>query len=89
MAQRQLGQKIKDSHLKAKNRDEDRPAIGAPSEENAKKTPREETASVGPQKANVQMEKHAHSSMTRKRKAKEGTTSFAFFDRFAAPKLER
>ena len=36
MAQRQLGQKIKDSHLKATNRDEDRPAIGAPSEENAK-----------------------------------------------------
>ena len=36
MAQRQLGQKITDSHLKATNRDEDRPAIGALSEENAK-----------------------------------------------------
>ena len=36
LAQRQLGQKIKDSHTKATNRDEDRPAIGALSEENAK-----------------------------------------------------
>ena len=36
LAQRQLGQKIKDSHLKATNRDEDRLAIGAASEANAK-----------------------------------------------------
>ena len=35
-----------------------------------KTTPRKETASVGPRKATVQMEKHAHSSMTRTRKAK-------------------
>ena len=33
-------------------------------------TPREETASVGPEKATVHEEKHAHSSMTRARKAK-------------------
>ena len=32
--------------------------------------PRREGASVGPQKAIVHMEKHAHSSMTRTRKAK-------------------
>ena len=31
MAQRHFEQKIKDSHVKARNRDEDRPAIGAPS----------------------------------------------------------
>ena len=35
-----------------------------------KTTPREETASVGSQKASVHLEKHAHSSMTRTRKAK-------------------
>ena len=33
-------------------------------------TPREETAVVGSQEANVHVEKHAHSSMTRTRKAK-------------------
>ena len=38
--------------------------------ENAKTTPREETASVAPQKANVHLEMHAHSSKTRTRKAK-------------------
>ena len=31
MVQRHLEHKIKDSHFKARNRDEDRPAIGAPS----------------------------------------------------------
>ena len=36
MAQRHLEQKIKDSHFKARIRDEDRPAIGAPSKGKAK-----------------------------------------------------
>ena len=35
-----------------------------------KTTAREETASVGSQKANAELEKHAHSSVTRTRKAK-------------------
>ena len=35
-----------------------------------KTTPTEETASAGSQKANVHSEKHAHSSMTRTRKAR-------------------
>ena len=35
-----------------------------------KTTPREETASVGPQKANVPLEEHAHPSITRTTKAK-------------------
>ena len=41
-------------------------------------TPREETASVGSQEANVHLEKHARSSTTRTRKAKKerrGVTS--------------
>ena len=52
-------------------------------------TPREETASVGSRKANVHLEKHAHSSVTRTRKQREGTTSFTFSDGFTAPKFER
>ena len=41
-----------------------------------KTTPKEETAYVGSRKANVHVEKHAHSSMTRQRKAKgDGETS--------------
>ena len=36
MAQTHLEQKIKDSHFKARNRGEDRPAIGAPSKGNGK-----------------------------------------------------
>ena len=36
MARRRVEQKIKESHLKARNRDEDRPAIGAPSKGTAK-----------------------------------------------------
>ena len=51
-------------------------------------TPREETAFVGSRKANVHQEKHAHSSVTRTRKQREGTTSFTFSDGFTAPKFE-
>ena len=69
-------------HFKARNRDDDRHATGAPikgkskgkGKENAKKkkktTRRGETASVGPQKATVHLEKHAHSSVNQTRKAK-------------------
>ena len=78
LARRHLEQKIQESHFKARNRDEDRPAMGAPRRGKAKgkaknmpnTTPREETAVVGSQEANVHVEKHAHSSMTRTRKAK-------------------
>ena len=40
MAQRHLEQKIKDSHFEARNRDEDRPAMGALSKEKVKKKPK-------------------------------------------------
>ena len=80
------------SSRKARNRDEDRPAIGAPSKEkakgkskaNAKKTPGDYIRWII--KANPHLEKHAHWSMTRRR---EGTTSFTFSDKFTAPKLEK
>ena len=66
-------------HFKARNRDEGRPAMGAPSKGKTKgkstykcqNTFRgEETASVGPQKANVDLEINAHSSVNRTRKPK-------------------
>ena len=47
MVQRHLEQNTKDSHFKARNRDEDRPAMGAPIKGEAKITPREEIASIG------------------------------------------
>ena len=47
-----------------------------------KTTPREETASVGSQKANVHVEKHAHSNMTRTSEAK-GTDDLVNFLRQA------
>ena len=65
MVQRHLEQKIKNSHFKEINRDEDRPASGVPSKVktkgkgkyNAKKTtPRVETAHVGSREANVHLE---------------------------------
>ena len=65
MVQRHLEQKIKDSHFKEINRDEDRPASGAPSKVNTKgkvkynakkTTPREETAHVESREANVHLE---------------------------------
>ena len=40
-----------------------------------KTSPREETASVGSQKANVHLEKHAHSSVARTRTARAGPRS--------------
>ena len=62
------------SHFKERNRDVDRPAIGAPSKGQAKREPRttpsEETASIGPRNANVHLEKHAHSSNEPDRKTK-------------------
>ena len=77
MVQRIHRSKSKDSQFKARNRDEDRPAIGAPTTGKAQgkgtnmsnTTPKEETASVGPQKANAHLEIHAHSSMNQTRKA--------------------
>ena len=80
MARRHVEQKIKVSHLKARNRDEDRPAIGVPSKgkqrkEKANNMPKtvlgEEIASVGLRKANVHLEVRAHSSMNQTRKATE------------------
>ena len=74
-----LEQKIKDSGFKGRNRDEDRPATGAPSKGNRKEkainmpktTPRGEIAYVRPRKANVQMESRTRSRMNQTRKAKE------------------
>ena len=76
MAQRHLEHKIRDSHFKARTRDEDRRATGAPfkgetKEKSRDKTtiiPREEIVYVGLQKASVHLEKHAHSSMTQTRR---------------------
>ena len=76
MAQRLLEQKIKGSHCKPRSRDEARLAMRAPSDGEARgkgKTQlrkRRLTASVGPRKAFVHLEKQTHSSMTRTRKAK-------------------
>ena len=59
--ERHLEHTIKDSHFNASNRDEDRFAMGAPNNGKQKEkanqmpktTPREETANVGPRKANT------------------------------------
>ena len=77
MAQRHPEQKIKDSHFNARKRDGYRRTIGGSSERCKKKkaknmpitTPIEGTAYVGPQKAHVHLEMHAHSSMTPTRRA--------------------
>ena len=52
--------------------------------------PREETASVGSQKANVHLELHAHSNITRKKeRQRERTTSFTLSDRSTARKFHK
>ena len=75
MFQRHLEQKIKDSHFKPRNRDEDRLALGALNGRKtkimSKTTPKEKSVSVGSQKADVHWEKHAYSSMTRTRTSEE------------------
>ena len=54
-----------------------------------KTTPREETAHIGPLKANVRWDIRAHSSLDQTRKAREGTTLLTFSDSVTAPKFER
>ena len=72
MDQRHLEQKIKD----AKNRDsEKKKCERKKADKMTKTTPRVETASVEPQKANVHVEKDAHSSMTRTRKGRPRSPS--------------
>ena len=73
MVQRHLEHKIEDSHLKARNRDEERPAVGAPSKgtrkEQAKNMPntsRERRLHT----ASVRLDIRAHSSMNQTRKEK-------------------
>ena len=77
MAQRHLERKIKDSHFKTRNRDEDRRAMGAPSKGKAKGKGKETAKNNSERgdcrwitKANVILEIPAHSSMTRTRMAK-------------------
>ena len=78
MAQKHLEQKIEDSQLKARNRDEDRPAVGAPSKgkalgkgkANAKnKCERRRLHTVGHEWPTFVLEIRAHSSMNPTRKA--------------------
>ena len=97
MAQRHLEHDIKDFHFKARNRDEDRPAIGAARKGKAKARGKDNASKkfqewrlhpLDHNKATVHLQKHARPSMTQKTKAKR-TTSFTFSDRFTAPKLER
>ena len=72
MVQKHLEHQIKDSHFKARNRDDDRFATGASSEGKRKEmaktmtktTQREVIAYVGSQKANVQLVICAHSRKT-------------------------
>ena len=70
---------IRDSHFKARNQDQDRPAIGAPSQGKAKGKRQRKCQTyfrerrlhpLDNKRANVHLEKHARSSMTRTRKAK-------------------
>ena len=82
MAQRHLEQKMKDCHVKARNRDEERLAIGALSKRKSKrkrqntmpKTTRERRLHPLDDKKTKPMttlEKHAHSSMTRTRRQRD------------------
>ena len=79
MVQRDLEHEIEDSHIKARNGDEDRPAIGAPRKRKQRKdkannmqhiTLREDTVYVGLRKATVHLEICAHSSVNQTGKAK-------------------
>ena len=79
VVQRHLEQKMQDFHVKTRNRDEDRPAVGAPhngkakgqGKYNVKKSTRDQTAYVGLQKAHVCMKIRADSIMNQTRKAKD------------------
>ena len=76
MTQRHLEQKIRGSSFKARNRHEDRLATGAPSKgQSIRKTKQNakhyfQRGDCIRNKANVHLEKHAQSSMTRTREAK-------------------
>ena len=88
MAPRHLEQKTEDSHFKARNGDDDRPAVRVLSEGKAKgkgKSNAKNNSGRGnhihciTKGHNDHMEKHAHSSMTRTRKAKERDDLAHFF----------
>ena len=98
MAQRHLEQKIKDSHFKEINRDEDRPASGAPikvktkgkAKYNAKKQLRERRLHTLDHERSMFFWRFVRfETLTKQERQRQGTTSFTFSDRFTAPNFER
>ena len=97
-AQRHLEQKRKDSHFKARNRDEERLAIGAPRRGKAKGTGKEHAEKNAERGACIRWitkgpcsfgEACAFKARPEQERQREGTTSFTFSDKFTAPKFER
>ena len=82
---------------KKRNRDEDRPAIGAVSRGRSEKKQQRKCQTLLLERRlhsfdhtrAVHLDKHAHSNDPNKKKQREGMTSFTFSDSFTAPKFER
>ena len=99
MVRRHLKQQVKDSHVKARNRDEDRPAIGALSKGKAKGKGQDNAKHNTERGDSVRWITKDQCSFgeacafkhdpNKKGKEREERSDFTFSDRFTAPEFER